>query len=346
MGKSVVCFSGGGVRCNYPLGCVIQLKNLKSDIVKNPEVVSGVSSGALVAAGLASHANLPAIYDSFAHASLAPQIGACGMIGRAMHFYTGSNAFLYPNTHLSHFIDDSFSSLPLTSTLRVYAASCTDLKQRRFETSVGQLPNKQALLASCSIPGVFPYVRINGHDYIDGGAESNFPLQDIEESLKNPSVSRIAIFSSHPWNMNTHTSTQALSLTGTTKSVLGALSRNYLHANMYVDDQRVMSKLLVQTAPDGPFVVKYTRNDGHLQLVDLITSNSEPTHIVDFDLAVSCYAPTKLDYKHAEDVNLATHPKKRFEATERMLNLGKQRGNELHHIAVKAGISPPMKLKL
>ena len=348
MGKSVICFSGGGVRCNYSLGCVIQLQNLKSHIVKEPHVVSGVSSGSLIAAGLGTHGDLPAIYDTFAHASLAPRIGTCGLVGRAVHFYTGSNAFLYPNTHLSHFIDDSFSTLPLATTLRVYAADCTDLLQRRFESRPGQLPNKKALLASCSIPGVFPHVEIEGRNYIDGGAESNFPIQDITESLADPAVSRLALFSSHPWDMRPTGGgwTTPATLSGTTKSVLGALAISYKHSAMYVDDQRTLDRLQIHDAPDGPFVAKYKRNGGSIQLVDLITSDSEPTHMVDFDLAVSCYAPTHSDYAQAEQVTLATPPKGRFEATARMLRLGKARGTELHHISVKAGLCSPTKLIL
>ena len=348
MDKKVICISGGGVRCNFALGCIMKLKSINPPLLANPHVVSGVSAGSLVAASLATNSNLDELYSHISHATLTPRIGPCGIASQAMHLYTGSNAFLYSNLHLKEFIDSSLQNRPIFHTLNVYAAKTSTLKQHLFQCKAGTTPNTSALLASCSIPGVFPAVQIENESFIDGGAESNFPLRDIQQAMHTPEVSQLHVFSTHPWDMRScdalRKSRQGKAMS--TKSLLGTLAVDYMHAAAFVDDLHTLNMLQLQTPLDGPFVALYSRQNGNPQLVDIVTDTSEPTHVRQFDLAAMCYAPTVKQYieSKSETINLTTPWRRRTTVTNDMLEAGKKGAVQLNQAAIKAGATVSPKL--
>ena len=351
MGKKVICIAGGGVRCNFPLGCILKLNSINPNMLSNPHVVSGVSAGSLVAAGIATKSNLNSLYEDISHATLTPRIGPCSIASQAMHLYTGSSAFLYSNSHLKDFIDMSLKNKKLSHTLNVYASKSSTLKQQLFQSKIGMVPNTSALLASCSIPGVFPAVQIGNDAFIDGGTESNFPLQDIQQAMIDPHVTQLHIFATHPWDIrpcNAQRTRQQgiLSRAMPTKSILGTLAVDYMHAAAFVDDLHTLNMLQVQTPPDGPFVALYSRQTGTTTLVDIITDTSEPTHMRQFDLAALCYAPTVRQYIEAksETINLTTPWRRRTTVTNNMLRAGKDGALQLNHAAIKAGVSEAPRL--
>lgn len=343
MGKKVVCITGGGVRGNYALGCIIKLQALKSDLVSDPDIIGGVSAGALVGVSLATRKNLGDMYTDMAHATLTPRMGPCSVASKAMHLYTGSSAFLYPNTHLRDFINTHFKNTKVQKHLNVYTCNAGTLKSQVFSHKPGTVAHTDALLASCSIPGVFPAVGIGGSQYIDGGAISNYPLQDIICGLEDPTISHISLFNSHPWDMRNVPVSANVALSST-RSLLGRLAIEYSHASAYVDDRRALDIMQVREAPDGPFVARYKRHGSKTKLIDVVTTTSEPTHLVDFDVAVACYAPTVQQYAQAEQVNLTTPVKLRLAVTNALLEHGKTGGALLNHIAIKAGMISPARL--
>tara|TARA_B100000963_G_scaffold165435_1_gene143724 strand:+ start:25527 stop:26486 length:960 start_codon:yes stop_codon:yes gene_type:complete len=319
---------------------------MNPEMMKAPHIVSGVSAGSLIAAGIATNTNLNNMYNDVSHAVLAPRIGPCGAMNKAVHLYTGSTAFLYSNAHLKKFIDGRFVSKSVNHTLRVYAAKASTLKQQMFQSTIGTHTDTNALLASCSIPGVFPSVNINNEAFIDGGAESNFPLYDIQQSLSNPAVKHLFVFATHPWDMRACRS-RATALTST-KSILATLATNYMHAAAYVDDIHALNMLQLTEPPDGPFVARYCRENGNAKLLDVVTKTSEPTHMREFDMAALCYAPTVKEYMelNSESINLTTPWRKRLSVTDCMFNAGKQGAVSLNHVAIKAGVVTPPKLVL
>lgn len=68
-------------------------------------------------------------------------------------------------------LGDAATAWPADTDLRVVAVSCTR-GERRVWTKADGVPVARAVASSCSVPGLFPPVTIDGDRYTDGGAWS------------------------------------------------------------------------------------------------------------------------------------------------------------------------------
>jgi len=85
----------------------------------------------------------------------------------------GLNAFL-DRQFLSYNDRTDFNTLPIP--LRCKATDLTDARSVTFAR--GSLPD--AVRASVSIPGVYPPLQLNGHEFVDGAVLENLPTQTIQ----------------------------------------------------------------------------------------------------------------------------------------------------------------------
>jgi predicted acylesterase/phospholipase RssA len=77
-------------------------------------------------------------------------------------------------------LPDDFAALP--KPLRVCCTRVADAARTTFGRDYGALNLREAVLASMSISGVFPWVRIGDTEYCDGGVRANVPLPDDYET--------------------------------------------------------------------------------------------------------------------------------------------------------------------
>lgn len=164
--KIGLALSGGGARGIAHIGVIKALEELG---VK-PSVVSGTSAGSIVATLYACGLKPDEIFEAIKQLSIFRSVkiawawsGLLKMEGLQMLLlkYVPSNKF-----------DDL--KLPLT-------VAATEIRRGEIHYfSSGELA--PAVIASCSIPGVFDPVLFNGHLYVDGGLLDNLPARPIREN--------------------------------------------------------------------------------------------------------------------------------------------------------------------
>jgi NTE family protein len=137
-----------------------------------PDIVSGTSVGSIVAAMYAQGLSIEEMLAAFSELNL--------------------KDFLEPRIPKEYLVDSkalrkileevlqakTFEDLKIP--LKVVATCLETAKEVVFESG----PLIDAILASCSIPVVFPPVIMNGKHYVDGGVIRNVPVVPIREACK------------------------------------------------------------------------------------------------------------------------------------------------------------------
>lgn len=164
-----IAFSGGGARGFAHIGVVMAME--KFNIV--PDVVSGVSAGAIAASLYASGCSARDMIDCF----------------RELNSFSDFTEFTIPKE--GFFSLDKFRArlrewLPLHN-LEDFpipiSVVCTDFDHgKAVSFTSGEATER--VVASCSIPIIFKPVKINGVNYVDGGVLSNLPAWAIRDNCK------------------------------------------------------------------------------------------------------------------------------------------------------------------
>lgn len=155
--------SGGGVR---GLGHVGVLKALGEEGIQ-PQVLSGTSAGAIVAALYAAGYTPEEMLEFFLEKNPF-RLSKLSLTKRGIFDTAKVN-----QDFLEYFPDDSFAALRKPIYL-----TATDLVNAREEVfASGRLI--PAILASASTPLVFTPTEIDGHLYSDGGIVDNFPVEPL-----------------------------------------------------------------------------------------------------------------------------------------------------------------------
>jgi len=252
---------------------------------------------------------------------------------------------LYTGNTLKGFLHESFGEKPLIAPLSVACSCATTLQQRLFSTKAGSRVPVDTVVASCSIPGVFPAVQIDKGMYIDGGGESQFARQTIREFSNRSKHDIMSLYSANPWMGRTvdEYSNLAYSL----KNIGNHLVSNYKHYGLAVDHQETLEMLDFnkRTVPDGSFAAWYTRGQGGLQLADMATPGSAHVPRQKYDATAVFYAPTPRQYINAEKYTLVSKMKDRNPTVKAMLDAGEQGGRELQKLCRECGIIPQATLK-
>lgn len=139
----------------------------------HPDFVIGTSVGALNGAWVASQGDLGELGDlwrSLRRATLFPARPVGGLLG-----FVGWRDHLVSDSGLRRLLRDRLSFERLEQALIPFHVVATDVL-----TGEGVLlsrgPAQDAILASASIPGVLPTVRIDGRAFMDGGVVNNTPI--------------------------------------------------------------------------------------------------------------------------------------------------------------------------
>jgi NTE family protein len=164
--KIGLCLSGGGSRGFAHLG-VLQAMD---DLGIKPTMISGSSSGALVAAIYAQGVSPLEAFEQLSNISVVRSLRLA--FNRFGIFKLNKAASL-----LKKFVPhNSFEGLAIP-----IAVCATHISQgEAVYFTKGEL--SQAVMASCAIPGLFSPVIINGKRFVDGGIIDNLPLKPLKET--------------------------------------------------------------------------------------------------------------------------------------------------------------------
>lgn len=171
--KIGLVLSGGGAKGAYSVGVVSALKHLGIE----PDVVSGTSSGALIASMVVADEQ-EKLVDIWRNLT-------------ADQIYSRMWKITFLLSFLGNYTYPFFSSGPLNQLIKrsvdvdKVRKSDKQLIINSFNLTLGKVVRfyndfhdiHLALLASSSIPVIFPPVKIDGHLYVDGGVTDNVPLK-------------------------------------------------------------------------------------------------------------------------------------------------------------------------
>ncbi len=163
-----MAFGGGGARGYYHAGALKRLLELGY----RPDMVSGTSVGSIVAAMYAQGLTIEEMLEAFRELNL--------------------KDFLEPRIPKEYLVDSKPVKKILEETLKAktfeelkiplkVVATCLETaKEVVFDSG----PLIDAILASCSVPVVFPPVKMDGKHYVDGGVIRNVPVLPLRKECK------------------------------------------------------------------------------------------------------------------------------------------------------------------
>jgi NTE family protein len=164
--------SGGASLGAIHVGMLLAL----ADEGERPDLIVGTSVGAVNGGWIASRPDLPGIralgdlWVSLSRKAIFPThplAGAMGMLGRRSH--------LVPNTGLRRLLAEKLEFARLEDAPIPLHVVATDVVSGT-EVLLSSGNAVDAIAASAAIPGVFPPVRIDGRELMDGGVANNAPV--------------------------------------------------------------------------------------------------------------------------------------------------------------------------
>lgn len=166
--KTGLALSGGGIKGMCHAGA---LKALEEVGVK-PDLISGVSAGAIVGALYADGYSPDEIGEIFSHVEF-----------RKMTKLQRPNAGFFTTTPFEKYLSGklrakTFDELKIP--MRIVATNLDSGKSEVF--TEGRLID--AVMASCTVPVLFKPHIVNGVNYVDGGVFKNFPVSTIREDCE------------------------------------------------------------------------------------------------------------------------------------------------------------------
>ncbi|MBO3663025.1 patatin-like phospholipase family protein [Microbacterium stercoris] len=177
--KTAFVLGGGGVRGAVEIGMVRAL--LERGI--RPELVVGTSIGAINGALIAKDPT-PAVIDALLDAWVSPEASKvyggslAGQFGRILRTRTHLNSPDPLRQLLEKSLGRHATFEDLAVPLMVVAAVIERAAEHVFYTG----PLIPAIMASASVPGVFPATRIGDEHFIDGGIVNSIPLEHAVEA--------------------------------------------------------------------------------------------------------------------------------------------------------------------
>jgi len=192
--KIGIALGGGGVRGLAHIGVFSVLE--KNGIV--PDIISGSSMGAVIGAMYAADPDsgrLRKTVETFFATGVVKEISGYfsktvpqrpfgRVFSLAKQFFILNRAVMKPAILTDRQVERIFSGLPLPenfSALKIpFCAIATNIG-RGIEADFREGDLRKAVLASSSIQGIFPPVKIGGDFFLDGGVVNSVPISPIRK---------------------------------------------------------------------------------------------------------------------------------------------------------------------
>tara|TARA_B100000900_G_scaffold390994_1_gene385186 strand:- start:2932 stop:3810 length:879 start_codon:yes stop_codon:yes gene_type:complete len=254
---------------------------------------------------------------------------------------SGQSSSFYGNDRLQSLLHGVFSGHTVSVPVLTIGVTDTEtLEQHHISLNGGEPININLILASCSLPGLFPPVSIFGHRFIDGGIRRGFVRQSVVNSLRNNDIQNVLLLGCSPWsgklngkNTTKYDVTSLLARIGLTRwfENLPACTKEYLsiiQAGDYVPDGRAI--LLC----NGTTLHKIITPD-----------NGECASASEYTKAVILAAPTEAEFATIMDVTLLDSPERRRHTSIRIQKYGRSAADELNAMMARCGLET-LRLKL
>ena len=333
--------AGGGVKVNFATGCMCRLKQMNSPVLHDLDVVSGVSAGGILASAISADQDIQKYYNKFASTAFVHPTNKCVVVSRALSMYTGHRQAFYNSEELTSTLHELVGNKRVTSAnmLRVHAVDTATGNQHPFNMARDTMVEIKPIVASCSIAGLFPPVKLHGKTFVDGGMTTSvFPMLDIHDGVQKPHVKTMLICACEPWMGKGLV--QASTLTEQFKGIATNLLPLYRHGLKELDHWHLMEMLDIEhgAVPDGRFMALYKRHPHGLELLQLMQPGHKRNPGIRQDLAVMFFAPTVTEYDNAESINLTDEPDVRRSTTDAMMAKGKTAAAEINMLADEIGL--------
>ncbi len=177
--RTAIVLGGGGVRGAVEIGMVQAL--FEAGI--RPDLIVGTSIGAINGALIAKDPTLGCI-DPLLDAWTSPEAGAVYGSSLFMQMSRLVKTKTHLNSHgpLRRLLEASLGEATrfedLEVPLQVVAASIEHAAEHVFDSG----PLIPAILASASVPGLFPPMQVDGEHFIDGGIVNSIPIEQAVAS--------------------------------------------------------------------------------------------------------------------------------------------------------------------
>ena len=201
-GPTMLAMSAGGDRGAVLVGMLHGLYLSKGKERVDWHLIAGISAGAIVG-GLISQ-TLPETFDQcMEHAKDLFELGGFHVVEphTSLGFYINAldalwyHKSMYNNTPMVKLVEENFNESLCFTPLKVGAYN-KDLCE--YETFSDNL--QEAIVASASVPIVFPAVKIGAHHYFDGGMRHIIPVKEIFEFIKENERCTVDVMICYPIN--------------------------------------------------------------------------------------------------------------------------------------------------
>ncbi|HUK56839.1 MAG TPA: patatin-like phospholipase family protein [Nitrospiria bacterium] len=176
--KVALVLSGGGSKGAYSVGVV----NALCDLGIHPDIVCGTSSGALSAAMVVAGEERK-LLEIWEHLTTEQVYSRMWKMSFIASFFGNFTYPYFSSKPLLDLIRNSVNFDKVRTSSKKLIVSAFDLVTGRVFRFYNDSPHLDlCLLASASIPVIFPPVRVDDHVLVDGGVTDNVPFKTAIES--------------------------------------------------------------------------------------------------------------------------------------------------------------------
>ena len=298
---------------------------------------SGASVGAIVAACASSDMQtIPGAMAELQGAELVPHRNTCQLAYSGWRAMRGYDDGFYSNSRLRQVIGSVLhNSTVSVPRLSIGLTNATTLQQERLVKHKGQRIVPDEVAASCSIPFVFPPLRLNNTAYVDGGIQRSFVRDAVIESLRNADIKYVSLMGCCPWagpEAQQHAVFDAASLL-----MRVGIKRWYENIAACTNEYLGIIGVPQEDMADGRFIVMRNKHTGRSTVVTPTNNASEDCDAC--DKVVLFVAPTRAEFDTFWDATFTASPAKRMNTIRTLKLAGTSAAREVNRMLARCGVS-------
>ena len=318
--------TGGGVRGVFSASCIDSLQKHGGAWLDNVHHVSGVSAGSIVAACIASEKDLAHTVDLLQNKTIVEPRSTCSSLMHAFGLWKHGTAY-YDNEGLMEALQDITADARCeVPELIIGVTNNTTMRQELRRLRRGQRIDPREIVASCSIPALFPPVRLGDADYIDGGVFSLFARDAVMKDMDDGHTRVTLLMCSQPWQNRQDPHGQS-----SLRSVLTRFATELLWSQRRHCVEQYLNKLDVHMDDLPPrFAILCPSREV------VLPGGGMPS--APWDKAVIFCSPSEDQFARWSATNLTMAPGARAPGIRRMIDGGQEAAMDVQRLLLQCGI--------